>query len=90
MATRNAAVDQDIRDRTESAFHDARIDDDGRKLGYAYASVKDVYDFTAVPREHWNDSVLELGCFRGNRALAMDGFQGRYAGIDISPGAVEH
>lgn len=90
MVTRSPAIDQEVRDRNESAFHDARIDGDDRKLGFAYASVKDVYDFTAVPPEYWNGSVLELGCFRGSRALAMEGFTGKYAGIDISPAAVDH
>jgi SAM-dependent methyltransferase len=78
------------RERNEAAFHDARIDDDGRKLGYAYASVKDLFGFTTVPRQFRHGSVLELGCFRGVRARALNGFPGRYTGIDISPAAVEH
>jgi hypothetical protein len=90
MHTSSPVADHEERDRNEAAFHDARIEDDGRKLGYAYASVKDLFGFTAVPREHWHGRVLELGCFKGSRALAMHGFQGRYAGIDISPAAVDH
>ena len=80
------------REQKEAAFHDARIDnsDEGRKLGYAYASVKDVYAYTNVPPDRLNRSVLELGCFRGNRARALKGFSGRFVGIDISQSAVDH
>jgi SAM-dependent methyltransferase len=80
------------REQKEAAFHDARIDtaDETRKLGYAYASVRDVYAFTNVPPDRMAGSVLELGCFRGDRACALDGFSGRFVGIDISPSAVEH
>jgi SAM-dependent methyltransferase len=79
------------REQKEAAFHDARIDsaDERRNLGYAYASVKDVYAFTEVPPDRMDGSVLELGCFRGNRARALDGFSGRFVGIDISQSAVD-
>lgn len=91
MAMHRTVATQEQRDAYEAEFHDARIESEGdRKLGYAYASVKDVYGFTAVPPEFHASSVLELGCFRGSRALALRGFTGRYAGIDISPAAVEH
>jgi len=84
--------DQLTREQKEAAFHDARIDspDETRKLGYAYASVKDVYGYTNVPLDRLDRSVLELGCFRGDRARAIDGFSGSFVGIDISPSAVDH
>lgn len=50
----------------------------------------DVYRFGSVPRECWDKSVIEIGCFRGDQELALKSFSGRYAGIDISPAAVEH
>lgn len=80
------------REQKEAAFHDARINNfsDVRKLGYVYASVKDVYAYTDVPPDRLDRSVLELGCFRGNRARALDGFSGRFVGIDISQSAVAH
>lgn len=80
------------REQKEAAFHDARIGtaDETRKLGYAYASVRDVYAFTNVPPDRLDGSVLELGCFRGARASALDGFSGRFVGIDISQSAVDH
>lgn len=80
------------REQKEAAFHDARIDnfEDVRKLGYVYASVKDVYAYTGVPPDCLDRSVLELGCFRGMRARALDGFSGRFVGIDISHSAIEH
>lgn len=82
---------QHERDTYEAKFHDARIDsEEDRKLGYAYASVKDVYEFTNLPNDYKNGSILELGCFRGSRATAMRNFTGNYVGIDISPGAVKH
>lgn len=92
MSTRSTALDSGGRNRNEAAFHDARVDDDCRKLGYAYASVRDVHGFNDVPPEYRNRSVLELGCFRGNRAraLAMGDFRGSYTGIDISPAAIDH
>lgn len=83
--------DAHARERNEAAFHDARIDDpEDRQLGFAYASVKDVYAFTNVPPDRMSGTVLELGCFRGARASQLDGFRGRFIGIDISPMAVEH
>lgn len=80
------------REQKEAAFHDARIDnaDEARNLGYAYASVKDVYEFTNVPPDRLDGSVLELGCFRGDRALALEEFRGQFVGIDISQSAVDH
>ncbi len=83
--------DIDARARSEADFHDARIqvvDED--RLGYAYASVADVYEFGAVPAECMDRSVLEVGCFRGEQAGALSGFRGRYVGIDISPAAIDH
>ena len=82
--------DIDARARSEADFHDARIqvvDED--RLGYAYASVADVYEFGAVPPECMDRSVLEVGCFRGEQAGALSGFRGRYVGIDISPAAID-
>lgn len=83
--------DTGARARSEADFHDARIgvaDED--RLGYAYASVADVYEFGAVPAECLDRSVLEIGCFRGEQAQALRGFGGRYVGIDISPAAIDH
>jgi SAM-dependent methyltransferase len=77
--------------QNEAEFHDARIKKpDEKRLSYAYTSVTDVYRFSAVPPECWNRAVLEIGCFRGDQALELDRFTGRYTGIDISPAAVEH
>lgn len=75
----------------EASFHDARINmPDEHRLGYAYRSVADVYAYCNVPREAFAASVLELGCFRGDEAQKLEGFGGRYVGIDISPAAIEH
>lgn len=81
----------DARARKEADFHDARINTpEESRLGYAYVSVADVYEF-GKPDPGMNvSSVLELGCFRGDQALRMGGFAGSYVGIDISPAAVEH
>jgi SAM-dependent methyltransferase len=79
------------REQYEAAFHDARIGTpDDRHLGYAYASVKDVYEFSNVPPDRMDGTVLELGCFRGDRARGLNGFRGQFVGIDISAAAVEH
>lgn len=76
---------------SEASFHDARINvEDEHRLGYAYRSVADVYSFCEVPPDAFAASVLELGCFRGDEARKLEGFRGRYAGIDISPAAIEH
>lgn len=81
----------EARVRNEAEFHDARINtSDERRLAYAYASVADVYEFGAVPRDCWHGSVLEVGCFRGEQALALNQFSGKYAGIDISSAAVDY
>ncbi len=83
--------DAEIRARSEAEFHDARINTpDEQRLSYAYASVADVYEFGAVPRECLDGAVLEIGCFRGDQAAALTGFTGRYIGIDISPAAIGH
>ncbi len=87
----NSPQQPDARARIEAEFHDARIKVEGEdRLGYAYASVADVYEFGAVPDECLDRTVLEVGCFRGDQALALRGFHGRYVGIDISPAAIEH
>lgn len=79
------------RAQSEADFHDARINTpDEKRLSYAYASVADVYRFVDVPRECRAGGVLEIGCFRGDQALELASFAGRYHGIDISPAAVEH
>lgn len=86
-------VNQDIeaRAKSEAGFHDARINiPDESRLGYAYASVADVYEFGQVPLECMDRSILELGCFRGDHATALSGFTGRYTGIDISPAAIDY
>lgn len=83
--------DATARARSEADFHDARIHvEDEQRLGYAYASVADVYAFGAVPPDCMDRTVLEIGCFRGDQAMTLDTFRGRYIGIDISPAAVEH
>lgn len=83
--------DAAARARSEAEFHDARIHvEDEQRLSYAYASVADVYEFGAVPPECMDRAVLEIGCFRGDQAVALDGFHGRYIGIDISPAAIDH
>lgn len=79
----------DVRARSEADFHDARINiPDEHRLGYAYASVADVYEFGSVPDECLDRTVLEIGCFRGDQATALQDFRGRYVGIDISPAAI--
>ena len=78
---------------SEADFHDARINTpDEHRLGYVYRSVADVYSFCTPPDDAMRGSILELGCFRGDEALALRdrGFPGRYAGIDISPASIEH
>lgn len=86
--------DRDMQSRTrqEASFHDARIEEEpeGKRLGYAYASVADVYRATRVPPECLDRSVLEIGCFRGDEAESLSGFSGSYSGIDISPAAIAH
>lgn len=77
----------------EADFHDARINTpDEHRLGYVYRSVADVYSFCTPPDDAMHGSILELGCFRGDEALALHdrGFPGSYAGIDISPASIEH
>lgn len=87
----NSQQELDVRARSEADFHDARINTpDEHRLGYAYASVADVYEFGAVPPECMDRTVLEIGCFRGDQAAALEGFRGRYVGIDISPAAIGH
>ena len=87
----NSQLDSDARARLEAEFHDARIHvEDEDRLGYAYASVADVYAFGTVPDECLDRTVLEIGCFRGEQAAALRGFRGRYVGIDISPAAIAH
>lgn len=79
------------RARKEADFHDARInDEDENRLGYAYRSVADVYEFCTVPPNLQDRRVLEIGCFRGDQAKALSDFDGTYIGIDISPAAIEH
>jgi SAM-dependent methyltransferase len=79
------------REQSEAEFHDARIqEEEGKRLSYAYASVADVYRFVDVPHSALAREVLEVGCFRGDQALRLAGFKGRYIGIDISPAAIEH
>lgn len=92
MAMHDSSGDAAAREQNEAAFHDARIGatDERRRLGYAYASLKDVYEFSNVPPDRLDGSVLELGCFRGERARRLDGFGGRFVGIDISESAVDH
>lgn len=81
----------EARARNEAEFHDARINTpDEQRLGYAYASVADVYEFGAVPRDCLRSSVLEVGCFRGDQVLALTQFSGKYVGIDISSAAVDY
>ena len=88
---KDPAGNLEARARNEAEFHDARINTpDERRLGYAYASVADVYEFGAVPRDCWHSSVLEVGCFRGEQALALTRFSGKYVGIDISSAAVDY
>ena len=83
--------DAAARARSEAEFHDARIHvEDEQRLSYAYASVADVYEFGAVPPECMDRTVLEIGCFRGDQAMSLDGFKGRYIGLDISPAAIDH
>lgn len=83
--------DVEARLSSEASFHDARINTpDEHRLGYAYASVADVYEFCAVPRSCRQAAVLEVGCFRGDEAMRLEDFAGRYTGIDISPAAIEH
>ncbi len=85
--------DQDSRAQKEASFHDERIiDGDKRRapLAYAYVSILDVFEFTRVGPECLDKRILELGCFRGEQALALSGFTGQYTGIDISGAAVDY
>lgn len=85
-----SAQDLDERSSSEARFHDARIRTPGEKrLDFAYASVRDVLGFSAVPASEWSRSVLEIGCFKGDAPLSMEGFSGEYVGIDISRAAIE-
>ena len=81
-----------VRERSEARFHDERVggEDARRHLSYAYASVEDIYRFTDVPDDCAEATVLEIGCFRGDRAARLARFAGRYLGIDISPASVAH
>jgi SAM-dependent methyltransferase len=75
---------------SEARFHDARAQGEKNdRLGYAYASVADVYEATRVPSDVRDRSILEIGCFCGDAAAALGDFSGRYAGVDISPAAIE-
>jgi SAM-dependent methyltransferase len=88
---RTVEADSDERIRSEASFHDARaLIADEQRLGYAYASVADVYEFGTVPRDRLAASVLEIGCFRGDQARSLADFTGRYLGIDISPESIAH
>ena len=80
----------DTRIRQEAAFHDARIHTpDEQRLSYGYASVADVYAATHIPPECMDQSVLEIGCFRGDEARRAAAMTGQYVGIDISSAAIE-
>lgn len=79
------------RAQREAAFHDARINiPDESRFNYAYRSVADVYRFSSVPHECRRKRVLEVGCFRGQEAVALTEFSGHYRGIDISQAAIEY
>lgn len=79
------------RSEKEAAFHDARIEQEGeQRLSYAYTSVGDVYEFTQVPGPLQNLAILELGCFRGDRASSLREQPVQYRGIDISSAAIEY
>jgi SAM-dependent methyltransferase len=86
---RSTQAEQRVRAQ-EAVFHDTRARGSKQKrLGYAYASVADVYEATRVPPEFSGRSILEVGCFCGDDAAALRDFTGRYTGVDISPAAIE-
>lgn len=86
-----STIEIEARAKNEAEFHDARIKvADESRLSYAYASVGDVYEFSKVPRECWLSTILEIGCFRGEQAVALNEFTGKYIGIDISSAAVDY
>lgn len=88
---KHESTDVQARLGNEARFHDARINlPDEDRLGYVYASVADVYEFCAIPRNDQVANILEVGCFRGDQAMQLHGFGGSYTGIDISPAAIEH
>jgi SAM-dependent methyltransferase len=82
------------RERSEAEFHDARVSEvKTTRLNFAYQSVYDVYRFTQVPEEKLSRRILEIGCFKGERAVRlrrMGGVSGEFIGIDISPASIEH
>lgn len=79
------------RARNEADFHDARINTpEESRLGFAYTSVADVYEYGKPRPEDGAVAVLELGCFRGEQAVRLGNFAGSYVGIDISSAAVDH
>ena len=82
----------DPREQAEALFHDGRVGrkDPRRHLDYAYESVQDLYGFTDVPDDRRTGNVLEIGCFRGERARKLSGFTGRYVGVDISEVSIDH
>lgn len=82
------------RERSEAEFHDARVSEvKATRLNYAYISVYDVYRFTQVPEEKLSRRILEIGCFKGEKASRLrrvGAVSGEFIGIDISPAAIEH
>jgi hypothetical protein len=81
------------RERSEAEFHDARVSKvKTTRLNFAYQSVYDVYRFTQIPDEKLSRGILEIGCFKGEKAarLRRMGVSGEFIGIDISPAAIEH
>lgn len=77
--------------KAEANFHDSRIiNEKEKRLGFAYASVHDVFCFTLQYFTRSDEKILEIGCFDGQQADALkrNSFES-YIGVDISPKAID-
>lgn len=86
------------RSELEAEFHDARIGDLERGASERRAQSKYYWTTETFDRKLWSailrfsagKSVLELGCFSGEKTVKIAAVAASMAAIDISPRAVEH
>ncbi len=82
----------EIKIQSEADFHDNRISNEKEtRLGFAYKSVGDVFQFPLQYTINNNDRILEIGCFDGKQIEILKRNQfASYVGIDISPKAIAY
>jgi SAM-dependent methyltransferase len=77
--------------KSEADFHDERITNEkSKRLGFAYKSVLDVFQFPVDYGFKNDEKILEIGCFNGEQVQQIKNctFES-YLGVDISPKAIE-